>query len=388
MTDVAPDKRIRTVADYREASPCPAGYLNFAAIGPLLTPVVAARRDAETILTDDPGRLSDLDPIAERGRLATAKLLGFDEIHVVLAPNTSTGLFQAAFAMPAGEVLVSPFDFPANTAPWRRAAEVGRITVRWLADPAGPRPRITPELIASTITTQTVAVSVSAVDFTTGECVDLTGIRHAIGDRLLIVDAIQGFGVADLPWSQADLVTSGGQKWIRAGWGTGVLACSDRAIDRLGAGLSGWSGAQGAEDPSELELLPQPRPDAGRFSITPPDMIAMAGFAAAVDALHTIGMPAINAQVRALVEHLRAGLVARAGAEINGEIDRARCSGITSFTLPGHPAAAIVAALQQQGVIVAERQGNVRVSIHASTTQDEIDHLVAAVTTRAHGART
>jgi hypothetical protein len=33
---------------------------------------------------------------------------------------------------------------------------------------------------------------------------------------LLIVDAMQAFGVTDLDWSLADAVAVGGQKWLRA----------------------------------------------------------------------------------------------------------------------------------------------------------------------------
>ncbi len=38
---------------------------------------------------------------------------------------------------------------------------------------------------------------VSLVDFRTGYRADLAALRDVIGDRLLIVDAIQGFGAVD-----------------------------------------------------------------------------------------------------------------------------------------------------------------------------------------------
>lgn len=376
MHSALAESGIRSIDEYAASSLCSPGYLNFAAIGPLTAPALRARREAEEVLSSEPERLDELDLAAERGRLTAAALLGFDDEHVALGPNTSTGLFQAAFAVPSGAVLVSPFDFPANTAPWRRAAEQGRITIRWMADSKGPRPHVTPELVAAGLTPDTVAVTISAVDFATGECVDLAGIRDAIGDRILVVDAIQGFGAADLPWSVADVIASGGQKWIRAGWGCGVLACSDRALERLGPGLSGWSGVRGADDPSALDLLPEPRADVGRFTITPPDMVAMASFAAAVDPLAVIGMTAVSARIRSLVERLRSGL-AEAGAHVLGDLDPARCSGITSFALPGHDPGAVVGRLGRIGTTVAERQGHVRVSIHVSTTADAVDQMLA-----------
>ena len=37
-------------------------------------------------------------------------------------------------------------------------------------------------------------------------------------------------------------MAGGGQKWLRAGWGTGYLALSDRAVERLTPVFSGYLG--------------------------------------------------------------------------------------------------------------------------------------------------
>ena len=112
--------------------------------------------------------------------------------------------------------------------PCARPKRCSVVTPLWLETDHG---RVTPGLIKEQLTSATAAVAVCLVDSRTGYRADLEGIRQVIGDRLLIVDAIQGFGIADAPYEVADVVASGGQKWARAGWGTGFLALSDRAVD-------------------------------------------------------------------------------------------------------------------------------------------------------------
>ena len=369
------------LSDYVSASRCSPGYLDFARVGPLLTPVAEARAHATDAITQRPEQIAELDPAADRAIATAADLLGFSRGNVALSPNTSTGLFQAAFAMPGGadsEVLVSPFDFPANTQAWHRGAQHGGPTLRWMVPETGARPEITPAIVADALTPQTCAVAVSAVDFATGFRVDLSGIRDAIGERLLIVDAIQGFGVVDMRWQDADFIASGGQKWLRAGWSTGILACSERALSMFGPGLSGWSGAKGAHDARSLEPLAPPLDGADRFSITAPDMVAVCGFSAALDALSNVGISMIWARVSELVARTRDGLCS-AGATVLGSANDKNWSGIVSFTMPGRPSRAIVERLAAAGLRVSEREGAVRVSIHATTDEATIDALISEV---------
>lgn len=367
------------IARYREESDAEEGYLDFASFGPLLRGTAAARREADEITTThahDVGRLAD----TQRDLLdALAALTGFPARDIAFSPNTSLALFQAAFAAPAGTVLVSPFDFPANVEPWLRAQEMLEgHGVTWLSDPDGPRAPATPALVASRLTKSTRVVSVSAVDYATGDVVDLAGIREVIGERLLIVDAIQGMGVADLPWQCADVVCAGGQKWLRGGWSTGFLACSQRALDQLGSGLSGWSGMAGSDDPRALQTHRSPQPGAGRFSVTAPDLVALHGFHAAIRAIMHVGPHTIYRHVAELSTRLRSELVG-IHAQVSGADAGIGRSGITSFTVPGVAPARIVSALRGEGLYASERAGCVRVSVHASTTWAVLDRLVRNV---------
>ncbi|MET0699632.1 MAG: aminotransferase class V-fold PLP-dependent enzyme, partial [Mycobacterium sp.] len=218
----------------------PTGYLDFARFGPPSHAVLdTTARLLEKATQAGPATVDELMREETRAKAAAARLCRSDIDHIVLQPNTSLGLLQAAFNAPGGTVLVSAAEFPANTYPWARAEQAGRLTVRRL--PGGP---VTADRIGEALTDDISMVSVSAVDFRTGYRADLAALRDVVGDRLLVVDAIQGFGVIEEPWEVADILVVGGQKWLRAGWGTGFAMLSDRMLERMDPILSGWTGAR------------------------------------------------------------------------------------------------------------------------------------------------
>ena len=138
-------------------------------------------------------------------RDAVAALTGFAADQVVFQPNASTGLMHAIFGLTGGEVLLSAAEFPSVTYAAVRAAQALHVvTPTWLETDHG---RVTPGAASGSSSRRARPRSlVSLVDSRTGYLADIDGIRQVIGDRLLIVDAIQGFGVVDAPYEVADVV--------------------------------------------------------------------------------------------------------------------------------------------------------------------------------------
>ncbi|MFE9747643.1 aminotransferase class V-fold PLP-dependent enzyme [Saccharothrix saharensis] len=344
----------------------PEGYLDFARFGPPSFAVVdASTRLVEASVAAGPSTVDDLMRQELRAKAAVARLCRGDTDHVTLLPNTSTGLFQAALGV-TGEVLVSSGEFPANTYPWARSPSAH---VSWL--PPGP---VTPDVVRAALTPDTVALSVSAVDFRTGYRADLAALREVVGDRLLVVDGIQGFGVVDEPWEVADVLVVGGQKWLRAGWSTGFMTLSDRALARLDPVLSGWTGA---EDPGLFDNGIHPVGEgAAGWSITNLSPIASGALAAALELVEVAGVDAIHQRIversDELVEVIRA-----AGGEVVSALDRR--AGILAFTLPDHPPSVVGAALADAGVTATVRPEHVRISPHASTTPDTVARFATAL---------
>jgi selenocysteine lyase/cysteine desulfurase len=350
------------------------GYLDFASVGPIGR---AVREElagmTETLARVRFGSRSVFDEQDDRVRDAVSALTGIPAAQVVFQPNTSTALMHAMFGITGGAAL-SPAEFPALTyAAVRAAQSLGVLAPTWLETDHG---RVTPGNLREQLTPSVVAVALSLVDFRTGYLADLEGIRQVIGDRLLIVDATQCFGVVDVPWHLADVVAAGGQKWPRAGWGTGFLALSARALEHLTPVWSGFAGDEG--DGMALDEVRDPAPGADRFRISNPDPIAQARLAAALEEVAEVGVGAINAR---LAEHVTrvidlADEFAVPVASPRAEPERA---GIVVLRPEADRLTALVASLHNHGVSVTVRDGGVRVSPHASTTEETFTMLRSAL---------
>lgn len=236
--------------------------------------------------------------------------------------------------------------------------------------------RVTPRVVRDQLASSVVAVVVSLVDYRTGYLVDLEGIRQVMGDRLLIVDAIQGAGIVDAPWEVADVIVSGGQKWLRAGQGTGFLALSDRAREQLTPVWSGWIGNDSAE---LMRDVAEPATDASAFRVGYADSFAQARLTGAVDAVMAVGVPSI----RSIIEERTARLIEiadEAGVEMVSPRENAERAGIVVLAAHHALVSALAAALHNHGVSATVRSGRVRLGAHVSTGDDTLDMVRASLT--------
>ena len=104
----------------------PGGYADFARYGPPSRDVVERTSRAQRDLASGRVSVDDLSPTEARAReLAARATMRPSADHVALASNTSSALYQLAYSLPPGELIVSPNEFPANVYPWVRAATSG-----------------------------------------------------------------------------------------------------------------------------------------------------------------------------------------------------------------------------------------------------------------------
>jgi selenocysteine lyase/cysteine desulfurase len=345
-------------------------YLNHASYGPPSADVVATGRRLLELAavggTDVSARLHAEDT---RAIDAIARLTGAPAYRVALTANTSLGLMQVAFGIGGGDVLLSADEFPSNVYAWLRARDAGRLGVRTLEPDAAGRPlRVTPDAVAAALTPQTVAVAVSAVDFRTGFVADLAGIRAVIGDRILVVDGIQGFGVAGLDWSLADALVVGGQKWLRAGWGAGFIAFSERGIDRIAPTLGGWTGV---EQPTLYDGMEHaPLPGAAKHGITNLSPFATGALATALELVEGAGVAAIAGRIAETSGALITALD-DAGVRVLSPRDPGERAGIVVAGIPAGGAPHAHHRLAEAGVTATlHGTDRIRLSVHATTTTD------------------
>ncbi len=349
------------------------GYLDFARVGPVGRTV--HEELAAQYGTLARGRFGSLDAVMHqnaRVQSAVAALTGFRPDQVVFQPNTSQGLMHAMFGITGG-VSMSPAEFPSVTFAAVRAAQaLGVLTPNWLETDHG---RVTPGNLRDQLSSSIVAVAISLVDFRTGYLADLEGIRQVIGDRLLIVDAAQCFGVVDAPWALADVVVTGGQKWLRAGWGTGFLALSDRAREHL---TPVWSGFSGTDVPgTPMDSVPEPTRTAAAFEVSNPDPMAQARFAASLEEIAAVGVPEINARIAENVSRIidLADEFALPVVSSRAEPERA---GIVVLEPAPDQLTVLAASLHNHGVTATIRQDRVRLSPHVTTDEETFSMLKAA----------
>jgi selenocysteine lyase/cysteine desulfurase len=349
------------------------GYLDFARVGPIGRSVIEEERAQSELLSRARfGSLAALDRQDARVRSAVAALTGFRDDQVVFQPNTSSGLMHVMFGITGG-VLLSPAEYPSLTFAAARASDaLGVLNPVRLETDGGP---VTPSVIRDQLTKSIVAVAVSLVDFRTGYLVDLDGIRQVIGDRLLIVDAMQGFGIVDAPWEVADVVASGGQKWVRAGWGTGFLALSDRAVDHLTPVFSGFSATDA--DGTPLDAVLPPTRGAGAFSISNPSPLAEARLSMALEDIDDVGVAEIGSRLAEKVSRIidLADEFAIAVVSSRAENERA---GIVVLEPAIDQLTVLTASLFNHGVTSTTRQGRVRLSPHVSTDDETFQMLADA----------
>lgn len=344
------------------------GYLNWASFGPLSPSVRAeSAADADQLASGRPAGISLVADRAVEARTALADLLGADLDELTLQPSTSYGLQHAFFGL-SGELLLSPAEFPALTVTARRAQDArGRMRVRDLDAPGG---FVTADAVRDALTDDVAAVAVSLVDYRTGFVADLSALRDVIGDRLLIVDAIQGFGVVEADYASADVVCGHGYKWMRAGRGTGFARFSSRARERIEPVLSGYVGMDGEVGGAPGAAgVPGPAAGVAAYAVGGVDTLAAGRLAAAAREIRDVGVEAIAGAVRDRARHMMA-LADRYGIPVLTPRDSH--AGIVSLTPDAQDAGALAAALANHGVIATARGGVVRVSAHAGTVADSL----------------
>jgi selenocysteine lyase/cysteine desulfurase len=345
------------------------GYLDWAAFGPISQSVrTEAQADAELLGT---GRRSSIDLVSDREsetRELVADLLDVDVEGVTLQPSATQGLMQAAFGL-AGGLLVGRAEFPSLTVSARRAADaLGSMQVHWLEPDDG---MVTPDAVADELTDDDSALAVSLVDYHTGYRADLTALRDVIGDRLLIVDAVQGFGVVDADYAAADVVCGHGFKWLRAGRGTGFAWFGPRAQERLTPVFSGRSGV----DPDAAgDDVPGVARSAQAFTVSPSDQLAAARLGAALRDVRDVGVD----RIEPVIEERTAQIISfadRFDVPVITPRTTGERAGIVSLAPSAQDAAPLAAALANHGLTFTARGGVVRLSPHAGTGDDTLQIL-------------
>ena len=362
-------------------------FLNSASTGPLPRRTVRAV-GAFTDLRHEPHRMPDpllFDTLA-RSRALAARLINARPEEIACAVNTSYGINVAAAALPLGPgdvVVVPDGEFPANMYPWLELAPRRGATVRVIPQRDGVCDEQT--LMAAIDDPAVKVVAVSWVGFATGYRVDLEALGRRCRARgvHLVVDAIQGLGVLplDVRAVQPAILSCGAQKWLLSPWGAGFTYVREDLIPALDPPFVSWMAVKGSDDFRKLLDYDMTwRDDARRFEFITVPFQDFAGMNTSFELLLELGPDAIAAHVQRLADRVVAWAQGRDDMRLVTPADPARRAGIVCVAPPDPEATSD--RLRAAGITHSQREGAMRLAIHAFNTDHDITRALEVIGAR------
>ncbi len=305
----------------------------------------------------------------------------------------ATAAWNAAFwAIPkrAGQrVITHDHDYGANWVAFLRAAEVDGVVIERIASDA--HGQIDLERLAAALErpAEVALVSLAWIPTSGGlvnPAAQVGALTRAAGVPFLL-DACQAVGQLDIDVEAigCDALSGTGRKYLRGPRGSGFLFVRSDALDRFTPAHPDHHGAAWTAL-DEYSLVP----GATRYEYWEYSHAAWLGLGAAVDVAIGLGVDRIEATVIERAEQLRDRLHA---ASMSVHDDGVVRCGIVTMTHPRFDAAAVVQALRAGGVnasatfagsALADMQARglppmVRLSVHCTTTVDELDRAVELI---------
>jgi cysteine desulfurase/selenocysteine lyase len=308
-------------------------------------------------------------------RAALAGLLGGnpDEYALVTSTGVGIGIAASGYDWQPGDNVVVPMDEHwNNTFPWLALRERG-VDCRLV--PVDENQRVEPEAIAAMVDSNTRMLATTAVRFNTGFRADLKALSSIAHDKgaLFVVDGIQAAGVCpiDVKEDGIDVLACAGFKWLLGMPGTGFLFVNKWAQEKIRPVLPGMYAAE--HDTRKLHY----HSDARRYETGTLAYSLFHSWTAGLEILREVGIANIHQRVLELTDRIVAGLRARSIAIASPVEAVGERSAILSFTMDSEEAnKRLYEKLKAQRIIVAPRDGRIRVSPNFFNTEDDIDSFL------------
>jgi selenocysteine lyase/cysteine desulfurase len=355
-------------------------FFDHAAVAPLSGRARQALGDWAADVTDngDVNHRRWTDRVAEVRRLA-GQLINADPLDVAFVKNTSEGIGFVAEGFPwrpGDNVVTAAEEYPSNVYPWMNLASRG-VEVRTV--PSRER-RVWVEDVRAALDEHTRLVTLSFVEFASGFRNDLDAIGELCRQRgiYFFVDAIQGLGVLplDVRRTPIDFLAADGHKWLLGPEGAGIFYIRRDLLDLLHPVSVGWHSVISSGDFARIDFTL--KPNAGRWEGGSLNVAGITALGASLELLLGIGIPVVSERVLELTDYLceRAG---RQGVEVYSSRQPGDKSGIVSLIVPGADVRQLVRHCRDNGVVVNQRGGRLRVSPHCYNTTAELDRLLDLV---------
>ena len=353
-------------------------YLNHAAVSPLSVDVsTAMTRMITQVQNEGAYRWVEWEKMYAETRSLAAGLIGAEPHEISLLKNTSEGISVVASGLrwvEGDRILVPVVEFPSNVYPWLQLQERG-IAVDFVPESRGV---ISIDEIESRITGRTRLLAISYVQFLSGFRCDLDALGELCSSRgiYFFVDAIQGAGLFPLDVSAAriDFLAADGHKWLMGPEGCGIFYCRSGLRDKIRPPVVGWRSVK--DRANFLDYRLDYVDDGVRFEAGTPNTVGTAGLKAALEFIRRWGRELIEQRVLQVTDYLVERIRERGFEVLSPRNADSEKSGIVSFRCSEN-SNALCRSLWNKRIVVASRQGWIRVSPHFYNTEEEIDQFLA-----------
>jgi len=284
------------------------------------------------------------------------------------------------FDEPRTKIVISDFEFPTvgqiAHAQELRGAEVVHVT-------PGEDGSIDAERFAEAIDERTALVCCTTLSYRSGHRHDVTAIAeiaHEAG-ALVLADSYQACGAVELDVRSlgADAVTGGTVKYLLGTAGLGFMWVRPEVHEALVPTQTGWFAD---EDIFAMSIADySPHATARRFDSGTPPVPSLYPGVAGMELIAEVGVPAIEAHVRGLVDRLLAGLDEFGATVVTSRGEREHGPLICVLSIDPD---ALVDALAAEQIVTSTRDSSLRISLHLYNVDDDVDRIVAALGTNRH----
>ena len=315
----------------------------------------------------------------EAARAAFAGLVHAEPDDVAVTTSVSQGVSALVSALDlSGErnrIVISDYEFPTvgqiAHAQELRGAEIVHV---------GPEAdgRISLDRFAEAIDERTALVCCTAVSFRSGHRHDVSAIAEVAHEHgaVVLADSYQAIGAleVDVRTLGADVVTGGTVKYLLGSAGLAFMWLRESLRTQLFPTQTGWFAD---EDIFAMSIADySPHATARRFDSGTPPVPSLYPGVAGMELIGEIGVPAIEAHVRGLVDRLLSGLD-ELGATVltpRGEREYGPLICVVS-TDPN----ALVNTLATEQIVTSTRDSSLRISLHLYNVEEDVDRLLAAL---------
>ena len=352
-------------------------YLNPASTGPMSLRVKESIN--ELLYLKSEGKIDDYKELlrrADESKQLLGKLLNTSADRIAFTSNTSSGLNILAQGIrweKGDRILLGDVEFPANVYPFMNLKDMG-VEIDFVKSENGI---VTAEDLISAITPKTKLISVSYVQFLSGYRIELEKLGSTCKEKgiILSIDATQGLGALTLDVQKCNVyfISCGTQKWMLGLQGMAFIYISEELQGKLKTASVGWLSVENAWDLIDYDFTL--KKTANRYQPGTLNTFGIYAINASLKMFDEFGFNNIEEQVLSNSKYLIEQLTDTGFTPLLKNFSKNNLAGIISFKR--EDAEDIFNYLQTKNIVIAVREGIVRLSPHFYNTKDEIDKVVA-----------